>query len=144
MSKHNLTTTKKDVATIAAVLRDGEFDSADEAAAAVLEAAWDLYEAKSKFIIVGQLYYAPGEGFIQPEDPRALKVALGPYGTESQANKAQASLLYSGATGEEFRRWVLPIHHGTPNTWFVARKKAREQAEIDARQPLGLPREEAA
>lgn len=143
----NLSATKRDVAQLA-VLLEQDFETSEEAARAVLQAAWELYEAKSKFIIAGQLYYSPQTGFLQPEDARALKVAFGPYSTETQARNAQETLLYSSSTHEEFRRWVLQLHHGTPAAWFRDRKRDREAASLEKTQLSGLPeymkKEEAA
>lgn len=115
---------KRDVAKMVAVL-DSSYDSAEEAAQAVLEAAFSIYEDKAQYTVVGQLYY--NGGFYDPGDPAADKVALGNYGTEKQAHEAARSLVFGSATNEQFRSWVLPVHHGTPNSWYVKRKKARDQ-----------------
>lgn len=99
-----------------------EFESAEDMARAALEAAFELYEAKSKFVVAGQLYYSPALGFVRDSEDLVL---LGPYGTHKQAETAGQALAGSAVTGEQFRWWVLPITHGTPHAWFTARKKAR-------------------
>jgi len=100
--------------------------SAEDAASALLELTWDLYEQRAKFTVVGQLRYSKGE-FLDPEDARASKVALGRYATETQAKDHAESLVFSHQTGEEMRVWVLPVHHGTPHEWFRARATDRKE-----------------
>lgn len=115
----------KDIKAMVEVL-EGEYADAKEAAKAVLEAAFEIYEGKSKWMILGALVKDP-TGRTDPIT--AERVCFGPYGTETQARAAQAQLFYSTATGEEFVRWLLPMNHGTPAAWFRKRKQAREAAE---------------
>ena len=117
---------KRDVAKMAEVL-NADFDTAEEAAVAALEEAEQIIEGKARFTVVGQLYYGDSN-YVDPTSDAASKVALGWYGTEKQGESAAYSLTYSTATHEEFRAWVLPVHHGTPASWFQLRKKAREAA----------------
>lgn len=121
---------KREVQKVAKVL-DGEYESAEEAAEAVLAEAFAMYESRAKFTVVGQLYYAPGEGYIGADDERAAKVSLGAYSTRGQAEKAGESLAYNTQTHESFRWWALPIHHGTPASFYAERKKVREKAVQD-------------
>jgi hypothetical protein len=68
-----------------------------------------------------------GEQTIDPTDPRAIKVSLGWYSTEGDALAAAGSLWTSTASGDTYRCWVLPVHHGTPAT-LHAKRKAEIQA----------------
>lgn len=120
---------KRDVQRVADLL-EGDFDSAEEAAAAVLDLAWQLYEAKGKFTVVGQMYYSPTGGWLDHRDAQASKIALGWYGTEKQAQTAAESLVFSRPTGEEFRAWVLPVFHGTPSQYFTQRNEERKAEEL--------------
>lgn len=129
---------KRDIQALARMM-DQDWDSLDDAAEAVLAKAWELYEAKAKYTVVGQLYYA--KGYVDPDEARAAKVALGNYSTERQARQAAESLWYSTQTHEEFRSWVLPVHHGTPASFYADRKKAREEAEREARRDENSPLE---
>ena len=135
----NLTIGKRDVTKLATALEAGEFTGPEDMAKAALELAFEIYEAKSAWMIVGQLRYQPGQGFLRATDAHGEKVALGPYGTEKQAITAGESLAYSNQTGEEFRWWVLPIHRGTPAAWFKARKLARQEAELAAKERKMVP-----
>lgn len=96
----------------------------EEVALAALEVAWEQYEKKAKFTIVGQVATKPGE---EPGD----KVALGRYGTETQAKAAALGLAYSAQTHESAFVWVLPVFHGTPNDWYKARKANRGESLAD-------------
>lgn len=126
---------KRDVAKIAAVL-DQDFDSVEEAARAVTEACFDLYESKAKFTVVGQLGYSPEGGWESREEAHACMVALGRYGTETQATNDAESFAISKATGEQFKAWILPVFHGTPASYFTRRKDAKKKIAAEA---AGLP-----
>lgn len=115
-----------DVQKLAKALDAGEFSSAEDMALAALEIAYQMYEDKAQFVIVGQLHYAGRSGYAKSNGDR---VALGPYSTLGDAKAAGTSLSLSAATKEEFRWWMLPYHHGTPATWFKARKMARYDEE---------------
>lgn len=122
---------KRDVARMVAVL-DGEYETVEDAARAALEEAFALYEGKAKFTIVGQMYYSPKGGWLSHEDAAATMVALGRYGTEKAALNDAESFVISNTTGEQFRAWVLPVHHGTPASFFAKRKAAIKAAEEEA------------
>lgn len=124
-----LTIGKRDVAK-AADLLEQEYESAEDAAQALLEFAFDLYEKKAKYTVVGQLRYS--NGFVDPASEEAVKIALGAYGTETQAINAARSLVLSTSTNEEFRAWPLPVWHGTPAAFFKERKKLIGVRELGA------------
>lgn len=118
----------------------GFYRTPEDAAKHVLERAWEMYEAKGKFVVLGAMIRNP-EGATDPIT--AERVCFGPYGTETKARDASAQLFYSTATGEEFVRWLLPMNHGTPAAWARERKQAREAAEAaeDPGYTLGVPPE---
>lgn len=116
---------KREITRMAKVL-DQDYDSVLEAASAALTEAIAIYESRAQYVVVGQIYYS--DGWIDPEDARASKVSLGMYSTPGEAQKAAESLVVGTSTHEEARAWVLPVHHGTPSSWYMARKKAREEA----------------
>lgn len=117
---------KRDVTKITKLLESEEYESADDLAMAVLNEAFAIYESKGKFTVAGQLFY--DSGYVSPEDERASKVSLGLYSTEKQAEDAARALFYNSQTHEQFKSWVLPVHHGTPASYYSARKEAREEA----------------
>lgn len=125
---------KRDVAKMVEVI-DAEYETVEDAARAALEFAFGLYESKAKFTIVGQLYYSPKGGWVSHEDAQAAMVALGRYGTEKAAQNDAESFVISSVTGEQFRAWVLPVHHGTPASYFAKRKQATKAAD-EASQPV--------
>jgi hypothetical protein len=114
---------KRDVARAVDVL-EREYETAEEAAQAVLEFAFELYEEKAKWTVVGQLLRS--DGLVDPSTAEASKVSLGAFGTETQARNAASSLVVSTATGEMFRCWVLPIWQGTPAGFQKARKESKK------------------
>lgn len=125
---------KTEIRKIAKLLDSGDFDSAEDAAEALLAAALEILEARGKFTVVGQLRYSPkGGGYIDPEDARASKVCLGLYSTEGDADKAAYALVYNTATHEEFRTWVLPVEHKTPAQVYADRKEVHRQRELEAK-----------
>lgn len=121
---------KRDVTRIADVL-DQDYDSAEDAARAVLEECFALYEAKAKFAVVGQLHYSPEGGWTSRGDALASMVSLGNYGTEKAAYNDALSFAISSATSEQFRAWVLPVYHGTPASYFSKRKEAKKEAVLE-------------
>lgn len=120
-----LTIGKRDVAKIADVLEQ-DYDSAEDAARAALEACFALYESKAKFTVVGQLAYSPEGGWQGREDAHQCMVALGMYGTETPAKNDALAFAISTATHEQFKAWVLPVYHGTPASYFTKRKDAKK------------------
>ena len=110
-----------------------DYDSAEAAALAILEKAWELYEDKARWTVVGQARRRAGQR-VENGD----KVALGRYPTETTARHAAEQMAFATATGEEFAVWVLPVHHGTPAQYFTKRKEAlekeRDEAEAEQRE----------
>jgi len=51
------------------------------------------------------------------------------------------SLFWSTATMEQARMWVIPIHHGTPATWYTQRKLTARQEILDAKATAALKNE---
>lgn len=116
----SLAPTRKQVNAMAEVL-GGQFDSVEEAAEAALEYAWATYEQRANYVVVGQLKYTDGQ-FVRPEDIKATKVAIGPYGTPGDAKAAGEALAVPANKSETFAWWLLPIHHGSPAVWHKARQ----------------------
>lgn len=125
---------KKDIEKLATVL-EGDYGDVTEAATAALTAAWDIYEAKAKYTVVSQLRFSAQAGTIDPLSDEADKIAFGRYGTEKQAHDDAMKMAFSTQTNEEFRSWVLPVHHGTPNDYYKARKQARTEAALALKSP---------
>ena len=92
----------------------------------VTKVAWEQYETKARFMVMGQVRYR--DGWLSPDDVRAARVALGPFSTRKMAEQAGDSLAYHAATGEESRWAAVPFWHGTPAAWYQARLKERQQA----------------
>lgn len=121
----NLKPLKRDIKAIMPAL-NADYDSTEDAAEAILARAWDIYEDKAKFIVVGQLRYSPKGGWITKDDADVTKVAMGPYTTLKQAESAMDSLTLSAQTGETFRTWAIEYWHSTPFLWFKERKAQNE------------------
>lgn len=121
---------KREVARMVAVL-DAEHETVEDAARAALDEAFAIYESRAKFNVVGQLYFSMHDGgHLRHSDERAVKVSLGMFSTEGDARRAAESLTYSTQTHEQFRSWVLPVHHGTPADFYRDRKKAWEKVAL--------------
>lgn len=94
----------------------------------VMERAFKAYEEKSKFVVVGQLYYTQRDGILKSWDPAVERVALGPFPSEATARKGVKQLGrmpssgsdYSGA--DTFLTWVLPYWNGSGSDWHKNRK----------------------
>ena len=124
----SLSFTKKQVARVVEVL-DQDYDSIEDAAMAVLEEAQAIHQERAQWIVLGQVRYRNGEGYFDPEDERAEKVAVAWYATESQARNGAASLTASTATHEEMRVWVMPVEHGSPAELYAKRKAKMGEAD---------------
>lgn len=99
----------------------------------LLAAAWEIYEEKAKYVVVGQLYLRDGRA-IKPWDPKFEKVALGPFSAPGEAQGVAFSLSYSGlkeVRQDEFLTMVLPYHKGTAADFHKARIEA-VKAEAEA------------
>ena len=125
---------KTEIRKIAKLLDEGDFESAEDAADALLSAALEVLEARARFTVVGQLHYSPkGGGWLDKDDAAAAKVCLGFYSTEGDAQQAAESLVYSTQTHEQFLVWHLPVEHKTPAQVYKDRKEAHNQREIEAK-----------
>lgn len=93
-----------------------------------MKAAWEIYESKARYTVVGQIYYSGG--YLDHEDAAANKVGFGRYATENQAQAAAESLVFGARTHEESRAWVLRVHHGTPASYYAERAEERKRAEM--------------
>ncbi|MGL5825586.1 MAG: hypothetical protein ACRCYU_12365 [Nocardioides sp.] len=119
---------KREIAKVVDALEAGH-ETAEDAAAAAIAAAEEIFEARAKFVVVGQLAHSREDGDLAHDDPRAIKVSLGWYSTEADARSAAKSLWTSTQSGDRFRNWVLPVHHGTPAELHAERKAAHQAAE---------------
>lgn len=101
----------------------------------LLTEAYRIYESKAKFAVVGQLYYCQGEK-LKSWDPKAEKLSLGVYATETQAKAAVDSLIGPVTTFEDtsFKAWHVPIWHESAGAWRKARKQALE-SELESLAP---------
>lgn len=122
----SLTIGKRDIKAVVTHL-DQEWDDVEDLAQALLRTAWEIYETRSKYTVVGQLWKRPnGE---EVTDRNELDtVAVGVYGTEAQAKLAAVSLAYSTQTHEMHRTMVVPLWWGTPATYYAERKRLQEEA----------------
>lgn len=114
---------KAEIAQVAEAI-DQEHASVEDAALACLAAMEEIFEKRAKFTVVGQLLHTSERRQIPPDDPAAIKVALGWYSTEGDARTASEGLWSSTATGDVFRTWQLDVHHGSPAE-FHAKQKAK-------------------
>lgn len=124
-----ITIGKRMIDRLADVL-DAPHDSVEDAAKAALEEAFAIYEEKAQWAVAGQLYYAPGMGYVSSEDAKDHRVVLGPFTTHKQAETACASLWTSSATGEEFQRWIVPMWHGSPAAYYKSRQQERKKEAV--------------
>ena len=100
----------------------------------LMEKSFEIYNSKAKFATVGQMFWTEADGNLKSWDPKAEKLCIGWFPTETQAKNAAAELYGSQAAKERFRTWVLPIWHGTTGAWRKARKEAI-QAELEVVAP---------
>lgn len=123
-----LSFTKKQRERVKDVLMDESLTTADEAVEAVLSLLDELVAARASWVVVAQLSSTRERGTLAPSDPEAIKVALGFYSTEGDARAASDQLWSNVASGDTFRRWVLPMYHGTPTEFH---KEQREKYAAD-------------
>jgi len=137
----NIKPLKRDIAKMVTLLdTDEDGLCVEDMALRALTLAWEVYEARAKFTVVGQVVRHNGVKLPLGEE-RATKVCLGNFGTESTAKSAAMSLFWSTATMEQARMWVIPIHHGTPATWYTQRKLTARQEILDAKATAALKNE---
>ena len=131
---------------------EGDHETVGDAATAALAAMETVFEQRAKFVVVGQLKHSREHGPLDPTDTRAAKVSLGWYSTEGDARSAAESLWTSTSTGDEWRCWVLPVHHGTPASLHAERKPeivaaaaaASEKVRTNIRESIRKRQQEAA
>lgn len=118
---------KTEVKRMAALL-DAEHESAEEAARAALDLAWEMYEAKAKYVVIAQILgaQADGDGEISLDT-----VVLGPYSTPGKATAAGRSIAVGTPTHEECKWMLAQRFDGSPNAWYLERKE-RDAAEANA------------
>lgn len=105
---------------------DQDHETLEDAAHAAIEACWAEYEKRAKFIVAGQVRYS--DGYIDADDVKASRIALGPFPTRGQAEKAGYSLAYSHSTGEQAKWGVFSMWNSTPSAWYKQRKKRADLA----------------
>ena len=123
------TPAKKDLDAIVDMLESGTLPDNDaptarDVAEAIVQRAWDAYEARGKFMVVGQVFDQLGKRIADGK-----KVAMRPFTTEKQAKDAAMALV--GSTSSQFmlRTWVIPMFYGTPNDWHKDLKSHEVGAE---------------
>lgn len=131
-----LTITKSHVKRIADLIERGGFESAEDAARAVIEEAWGMYEDRAKWAIAGQIKWSGDKGYIDSTDDLHSRVIIGPFGTETQAGNAQAQLAYSAQSGEEFRVFRAEFWHGMPAGYYKERNEARKAKALADKSPF--------
>lgn len=123
--------TKKQLAAFGEIL-NGDYADLDEAAQTILAAAWDLYQEREKYAVVGRLR---STGPMVPGEPAPECVVLGGYATEGDAWAAMKSLTSSTQTGEQFAVWTIPTYGGSPHDYFKHRK-AKENEALEERKAM--------
>lgn len=119
---------KKELASLVEVL-EADHETVEDAAKAVMAEAEEIFKARAKYVVVGQVQATKDGGKLRATDPRAVKVSLGWYSTEGDARKAAEGLWSSTAGGDTFRAWWLPVFHGTPAEFH---KETREKYEKES------------
>lgn len=123
-------------------LLNREWPDVEELAGAVLDLAFQLYEAKAKYVVVGQLKDGNGKAATGPrvldekgksaEDP--TKFALGPYGTYGQAlSAAEVTDATLKDTDAGIRTWAVAL---TRDSLFNHLKKHKKALEAQEGRPL--------
>lgn len=123
----NVTAGKRDVTKLAELLDAGEFESAEDMARYALEQSFQIYEAKSKYVIVAILAATDGE------DREGRILAIGPYGTPAKARDAISSMAMATETET---RWLVQLDTRTPNQILTEKRKER-QAQADEERDTG-------
>lgn len=118
---------KAEVKRMAALL-DADHESAEEAARAALDLAWEMYEAKAKYVVIAQIRGALAEG---TGETHLDTVVLGPYSTPGKATAAGRSVAIGAPTHEECKWMLAQRFDGSPNAWYLERKE-RDAAEANA------------
>lgn len=128
-----LTFTKRQLEQVIEVL-NADHEDVGAAAKAVLATAEEIIQARSQFVVVGQVVATKEKGKIAASDPDATKVALGFYATAGDAQRAAESLWSSTSSGDSLRCWVLPTFFGSPHEWHGGQKAKYDAAELKRKQ----------
>lgn len=119
--------TKKQLDAFKEVLQE-DHETLDNAATAILKAAWGIYEERAAWVVVAQVYYTLEHGYVDKDDQRASTLVSGPYGTEGEAQKMAEALRWGdSSTGERCVAYVVPFWHGSAAEWFRSRRKVYER-----------------
>lgn len=128
---------KRDLHAIVTVL-DRLDGTPEECALAVWDEVVRLYEAKARYVAVGQLLGPDGKPVENP-DRRAedvTKLAIGPYGTYKQALDAVDSMVFNKLGQELYRAWAVRLdHHSTPFQYFRKRKAELDKERLKSEGP---------
>lgn len=137
----SLAFTKRHLQRLANVM-DDDYESLEDAAKAVMAEAAAIYEERACWVVVGHMRWdrwryeagnIPKRGedgaWIDEDDWRQSRIALGPFATEVQAEAARKALAVSTVTGEEFSTWVFPMWHDSPHAFFTKRKDDKKKLE---------------
>ena len=89
-------------------LLDSDEYTVDQVVDQAFTIAFEEYEARQKFVVVGQGYTQAGRRLEQP-----IKVALPPFATEAPALDAARSLASEARSGVSMRVGVMPVFHGS-------------------------------
>lgn len=124
-----LTAGKRDISRLAAVL-DAEYATVEEAAKAVLEEAWTIYEEKARWVVFAFPRKPPGrERYASQEDALNHVIVLGPFGTRTQAESVMDSMWANRNGGEEWHRGIVPWLHTSPAEFFKWRSQVTDREE---------------
>ena len=134
----SLSPQKTDVKKMVKLL-EGEFETSEQAANAALKLAWELYENSAKFIVAVQevdpVTRAPFNEPLHEGAPGGNATGLSVFRTAKQAKDSALGATYSPDKKRTANTWVLPMHFGSPSTWW--RDTAKTQGpEVDP-QPQG-------
>ena len=110
-------------------LSEAEYGELKDVAVKVAQAAFDRYEQRAKYVVMGRLHYSPKTGWVSKYEPGQPQVCLGFYATESQARAAAESMAIQRATWEHWHVWIIPYWRNTPASFGKARKEALSAAE---------------
>lgn len=108
---------------------DADYESAEEAAKAVLKWAFALYERKAKFAVVAQVRWP--DKYKGQADVNDSRVVLGPFGTWKQAESAGKSIAISSSSHAEARWLIAETWSGTPAAYYANKVKGFQEAQRD-------------
>lgn len=129
----NIKPLKKDLASMVALLDTEEDVTVEDLAGRAFDLAFEVYEQRAKFSVVGQIVRRNGTKLDLSDPVATPKISLGNYTSETTARTAAMGLFWSPGTGEQARMWVLPAFHGTPSKWYQQRKQTARLEAVEAR-----------